>query len=218
MSRSIASSIASSIARAALKVICILTLVQLLTQTAAAQEAARESVPQPRRWEFRVASGTLIPTGELRLALRTADLTAAQVAWLPRPSLAVTGTFGWARSRDLGAVGTPKLDVFTSDLGAELRTAEWFAGRAVTVSPFVGLGAGMRSYDSRARGMDAAHTLSGYASVGGEVGYRRVGVRLEVRDYASGSGALAGAGASEARNDAVVMAALRLNRRPGVRR
>lgn len=199
---------------AALRILGILALFQLRPSIVAAQDSA----PQPRRWEVRIASGSLIPTGEQRSAVRSANLTAAQLAWLPRPSLAVTGTFGWARSRDLRFADRPKLDVFTSDLGVEVRPTTWFAGRAATFSPFVGAGAGARSYDSRSHGEGATHNLSGYAALGGELGAGRFALRLEVRDYASGFKPLAGVGTVDARNDVVVMAALRFNRRADVRR
>ena len=60
-------------------------------------------------------------------------------------------------------------------------------------------------------GGDATHNLAGYATVGGELGMGRVGLRLEVRDYVTGF-ELIDAGMSEARNDVVIMAALRFNR------
>jgi hypothetical protein len=86
------------------------------------------------------------------------------------------------------------------------------------LQPFVGAGAGARSYDSRSHGEGATHNLSGYAALGGELGAGRFALRLEVRDYASGFKPLAGVGIVDARNDVVVMAALRFNRRADVRR
>jgi hypothetical protein len=181
----------------------------LMSVTAAAQTPA----PQPAAWEFRVTSGALVPTGAQRNSLKDAQATAAQLSWVIRPSLAVTGTFAWARSRDVAAVGTPKLDVFTSDLGVEARGGQWFAERAVTFSPFVGLGAGMRSYNYRKLDVDATNNLAGYGAIGGELGIKRVGLRLEVRDYATGFKPLVGAGQSDARNDVVVMVGLRFKKK-----
>jgi hypothetical protein len=129
-----------------------------------------------------------------------------------RPSVAITGTFAWARSRDLTSTDTPKLDVFMSDLGVEARPAEWFLDRAVTFTPFAGVGAGARSYNYRKLDVDAAHNLAAYGTVGGELGMGRVGLRLEVRDYATGFKPLVGAGASDQRNDVVITAGVRFNR------
>ena len=139
-------------------------------------------------------------------------MSAAQLSWVVRPSLAITGTFGWARSRDVHTVDAPKLDVFTSDVGVEARAPKWFADRAVTFSPFVGLGAGARSYNYRKLDVDATNNLAGYGTVGGELGIGRVGVRLEVRDYATGFKPLVGAGKSDTRNDVVMMVGLRFTK------
>lgn len=178
-----------------------------------AHSAAGQTPPsEGRTWELRVTSGAFVATGNHRNAVANAQATAAQVAWVVRPSLAVTGTFTWARSRDRGLVNTPKLDVFTSDVGVEARPTLWFAKRAVSLSPFAGVGAGMRSYNYRKLEVDATNNLAGYASVGGELGIGRVGLRLEVRDYATGFRPLVGAGRSDMRNDVVMMAGLRFNR------
>lgn len=174
--------------------------------------AAQTPAAQTRTWELRFTSGALVPTGTQRNFLKDAQLSAAQLSWVVRPSLAITGTFGWARSRDVHTVDAPKLDVFTSDVGVEARSPKWFADRAVTFSPFVGVGAGARSYNYRKLDVDATNNLAGYGTAGGELGIGRVGVRLEVRDYASGFKPLVGAGKSDTRNDVVMMVGLRLTK------
>ena len=184
------------------------------SRTVSAQAAA----PTPRTWEFRVASGALYPTGAAKGVIKSADLTAAQLSWMPRPSLAISGTFGWARSRDLGSANTPKLDVFMSDVGVELRGAQWFAGRTVTFSPFGGLGAGVRSYNYRSIDANATHNVSGYGTLGGELVVGRVGVRLEARNYMSGFKPLVGAGKSDTHDDIVYMVALRYSRHRAAQR
>jgi hypothetical protein len=177
-----------------------------------APPAGAQTAPAARRWELRIPSGAFVPTGSQRRVLGDAHVTAAQVSWLVRPSVAITGTFGWARSRDLGAIDKPKLDVFTSDLGVEARPTSRMGRGAVSFSPFAGVGAGMRSYNYRKLNVDATHNLAGYAAAGGEMGIGRVGVRVEARDYVAGFRPLVGTGTSVARNDVVLMAALRFNR------
>lgn len=180
---------------------------------AATHTSAAQTLSAPaKHWEFRVSSGAFVPAGDQRNFLKDAHITAAQVSWLVRPSIAVTGTVGWARSRDVASVDSAKLDVFTSDVGVEARPAGWFAGRKVSFSPFVGFGAGARSYNYRTLNVDATNNLAGYASVGGEIGIGRVGVRLEARDYATGFKPLVNSGKSDTRNDVVIMAAVRFNR------
>ena len=175
--------------------------------------AAQSDSAHPAKLEFRVSGGELVATGAQRNSLKDAQLTAAQLSWLVRPSLAVTGTFGWARSRDVASANSPKLDVFTSDLGVEARPDTWVLRRSLTFSPFVGAGAGVRSYNYRNLDVDATNNLAGYGAVGGELGLGRFGLRIEARDYATGFKPLISRGSSAARNDVVIMAALRFNRR-----
>ncbi|MGZ8411890.1 MAG: hypothetical protein ACXW05_04090 [Gemmatirosa sp.] len=184
---------------------------QLSAQTPAAG-------PTPERgagWEFHVPSGTVVPTGAQRAALKRANMTAIQLARVVRPALAVTATVGWARSRDVASAGSPKVDVFTYDLGAEARAPRLIVGRGVTLAPFAGVGAGARSYNYRSLDVDATHNVAAYGAVGGELGVRRIRLRVEARDYVTGFTPLRGGGATAARNDVVVMAGLRYTRRGG---
>lgn len=184
------------------------TFLLLVAGTASAQPSSEPA----RRVELRVTGGAFVPAGSQRDALGDAHLSALQVAWLVRPTLAITGTVGWARSRDLALTGSPKLDVFTSDIGVEARPVEWFAGRAITFRPFVGAGVGARSYNHRALNVDATHNIAAYGAVGGELGLGRVGLRVEARDYASGFKPLTGVGSASTRNDVSLLLGLRFNR------
>lgn len=166
--------------------------------------------PQPPLWEFRMSSGTLIPTGVQRDVLKNAPLTVAQLSYLVRPMVALTGSFGWARSHDLASAAAPKVDVFTYDLGAEARAPERQAGHGVTLNPFAGAGFGGRTYNYRNLDVDATRNISAYGAVGGEVGFRRMHVRLEVRDYVGGFTPLAGGDQRDTRNDVVMMVGLRI--------
>ena len=184
---------------------------QTMTEQKPAQE--QSATEQKSKWEFLIASGTLIPTGAQRGAIKRANLTTAQLSYVARPHIAINGTLGWARSRDVASVGTPKLDIFTYDLGAEARASQWNAGHSVTFSPFAGGGAGARSYISRNNDSNAIHQFAPYVSVGGEFSFRpsvrRVHVRIEVRDYMTG---LFGQGTGGTRNDVVAMVGLRFTK------
>lgn len=181
---------------------CTLAAGNLSGQTAESQAAAQK----PARWELHVPSGALLPTGGQRDAIKRANISAVQISYVTRPSLAITSTFGWARSRDVAMTDSPKLDVFTYDLGAELRAPRW----KKSFTPFVGGGAGGRTYNYRKLEIDATHNLAAYGSVGAELAIKRVAVRVEARDYVAGFKPLNGAGASRTGNDVVVMAGLRL--------
>jgi hypothetical protein len=181
------------------------------TSGLSAQVADTQTTPkQTSRWELIVPTGTLVPTGAQRDAIKRGNLSAVQLTYVARPSLAITSTLGWARSRDVATTGDPKLDLFTYDVGAEVRAPRWVAGKAVSFTPFAGAGAGGRSYNYRKLDVDATHNLSAYGSVGGELGIRRVRVRVEARDYVTSVKPLFGEGSARTGNDVVVMAGLRL--------
>lgn len=162
-------------------------------------QAAREDFP---RWDFLVASGTLVPTGAQRGDIKRANLTAAQLLYVVRPELAFTATLGWARS---GNSADQKLDLGSFDLGLEARPVQWVIANGMTLSPFFGVGAGARGYNTRSSDVDTRYRMAAYAGAGGDLGIRRVHVRLEVRDYVSGS---SGQGTGGSRNDAVAMLGL----------
>jgi hypothetical protein len=189
-----------------------LLIIALGAGDAGAQTAPDRSVARSR-FEFVVSSGALLPTGDQRDALKTAKMTIAQVSYAVRPYLAVTSSLGWARSRDIATIDAPRLDVFTYDVGAELRADRWLSGRRLTFTPFAGVGAGGRSYDYRTLDVDATHNLAAFGSAGGELGYRRIRFRIEARDYVTGFKPLAANAASGRRNDVSLMAGFRITPR-----
>ncbi len=174
--------------------------VGLLTSTTRAAEAQVAAEPVPS-WEFVVPGGKLIPTGGQRDVLASAGVTAVQLSYVPRPTLAVTGTVGWARSRDVAAPNHPKLDVFLFDVGTELRAPRWIVRGAVTLSPFAGVGGGARAYNRRSLD-EITKGMTAYAAAGAELGFRRIRLRIEARDYLSGLEAL--------RNDVAMMFGIRI--------
>jgi len=173
-----------------------------------------QTAPQHKPgWELLVSSGVVVPTGAQRTRVAQGKLTAAQVSYVVRPALAVTASLGWARTRDIATVNEPKVDVFTYDLGAELRAPRLIGGNAISFSPFAGVGAGGRSYNYRSLSAPATYNVAGYGSVGGELGVGRIRLRLEARDYLAGFKPLAGEGAGRSGNDVVLMGGLRFVRR-----
>jgi hypothetical protein len=189
-----------------------LLVIAVLTFGGANADAQDKTAVRPASpWQLVVSSGSFIPTGAQRADLGRGKVTAAQASYLARPGFAVTASFGWGRTRDVAAPDTPRLHVFTYDLGAELRAVRWLDGRHLSLTPFAGVGAGGRTYDYRGVTADASHNVAGYASAGGEVGVGHlVTVRLEARDYVTRFKPLAGGGTSRARNDLMLVAGLRL--------
>ena len=174
----------------------------------AAPGAAARAQGAAAGFEFRPFVGAYVPTGEQRDLLKDAVLLGAQASWLVRPALAITGTFGWAPSKDRISSGDQTLDIYQYDVGAELRAVSWLAGGTWDFTPFVGFGAGGRTYDYRDLDVDASTNFAGYGALGGDVGVGAVALRVEVRNYVSRFKPLIGGGGGETRNDIGVAAGL----------
>ena len=105
---------------------------------------------------------------------------------------------------------SPKLDVFTYDVGAEVRAPSWITGKAVTFTPFAGVGRGWTELQLSQRSTSTRRTTSRRTAASAvSSASRRVRVRLEARDYVTGFKPLSGAGAARTGNDVVLMAGLR---------
>lgn len=198
--------------------IALAAMLVTLPLSVRAQAPAHADTIRQQRLELRITSGSLIPVGEQRQQLTRGPLSTVQLSWLPSPSLAVTGTAGWATSRDLTAVARRGVNAFAVDLGIETRPSRLVVGERVTFSPLAGVGAGARSYDYRSRHTDATHNVAAYAALGGELGYRRLGLRVEARQYLAGFAPMDGEGPTPARSDVMLLTSLRFNRRALARR
>jgi len=159
--------------------------------------------------------GAFVPTVDHRSVVWDAFAIGAQVGVGLRPSLAVVG--GALISQTAYRDGTrDDVTLVQYDLGLELAPGA-AAGTHRRVVPFLGAGAGVRSYD-RASGRDGAsgqrYFATGYASAGGELALGRVGLRVEARDYVSQSetrGMMAGVRSDDmagVRNDVTAVAGL----------
>lgn len=177
--------------------------------TGAAQDV---TPPHVRGFELRPYVGAYIPTGKQRDLLKDAVLVGAQASYSIIPQLAVTGTFGWSPTKDRITAGDQTLDVFQYDVGLEGRAPAWYTSGTGSWSftPFAGLGIGGRTYDYRDLDVSSKSEVAGYGALGGELGFGRVGARLEARDYVSRFEPLTGSGDAKTRNDVTLAAGLTL--------
>lgn len=194
-------------------VYAVITIIALWTGVRSVHAREVQAATSKSNWEFVTSSGAFIPTGVQRSIVKTGNVSTAQLAYVVNPSLALTTTVGWARSREVATPGSKKFDVFTYDLGVEARLPRVVFGGIKSFAPFAGAGMGARSYNYRNTEESAAHNMAAFGSAGGEVGARPVRLRVEVRDYVTRFRGLNGEGASSTRNDVVVTAGLRIAKR-----
>jgi hypothetical protein len=161
------------------------------------------------RFEFRPYVGAYIPTGDQRDLLEETLVVGAQASWRIIPQIALTGSFGWAPSKDRITAGDQTLDLYQYDVGGEARAPSWYSGDSWDFTPFLGLGIGGRTYNYRdLDNVDAKTNVAGYGAVGGAAGFGRMGFRLEARDYISRFEPLTGNGDAKTRNDVTIAAGL----------
>ncbi|HEU4994077.1 MAG TPA: hypothetical protein VFT29_04630 [Gemmatimonadaceae bacterium] len=183
---------------ALLGLILVITLLLASVRVVFGQAPSNES-----RGAIRPFVGAYIPTGEQRDFLKDAVLVGAQGTWNTTEMVALTGSFGWAPSKDKVTAGDLTLDAFQYDLGVEVHpSSAILAG----TTPFVGLGAGGRTYSYRDYSVDSKTNFDGYAALGLDALAGPVGLRLEARDYVSKFQPLAGGGESKTRNDLAIFA------------
>ena len=162
-----------------------------------------QDVRSSNGFELRPYVGAYIPTGDQRDILKDAVLVGGQASYRLLPQLAITGTVGWSPSEDRVTPGNETVDLWQYDLGAELRAPAWQTWGTLDFTPFVGLGGGGRTYNYRDLDVDAKTNIAGYGVLGGEIGFGRLGVRLEARDYVSRFKPFDGSD-SKTRNDVTV--------------
>jgi hypothetical protein len=179
------------------------------TASAGAQDQVLATRGASAAFEIRPYVGAYVPTGDQRDLLEDAVLVGAQASWRVIPQLALTGTFGWAPSKDRVTAGDQTLDLYQYDIGAEARAPAWYNAGSWDFTPFVGLGVGGRTYNYRdLDNVDAKTNVAGYGALGGEVGFGRLGLRVEGRDYISRFEPLIGDGDTKTRNDVTLAAGL----------
>jgi len=161
------------------------------------------------RFEVRPVVGAYLPTGKHRDMLDDAITVGVQGAYAITGYLSIVGTFSVTPSSDTRLTLDDDLDVFSYDLGAELQKSFTISGSGTTVSPFIGVGAGGRTYDYRDLAMHAESDVAAYAALGAHLRLHSVGVRIEAREYASSFRGLTGEMSShETRTDIAILSAL----------
>lgn len=163
------------------------------SSTARAEEDARR---------FHVAPfvGAYVPTGDQRDLLEDAVSAGLTASYEVHPYVAVLASFAWAPTKVKALALHDDLDLFQYDLGLEGHypfpvAVGW------SLQPFLGLGAGARTYRFRNLDVSSQTDFAGYVSAGLGLERGPFALRLSVRDYVSAFDGLTGGESSTARND-----------------
>ena len=179
------------------KLTLAVTLLAAASVAAAQDPASGSSVP---RFELRPFVGAYVPTGDQRDVMEDAPMIGGQLAYQFAPTLHVLGSLGWVLGTDKFRVADRGVQIFQYDVGVEYGVLRTLRG-GWDLKPYLGLGAGGRTY---AYGDDALSTgtcLAGYGAAGAEYQWGVTAVRVEARDYVHCfKSPIAGVG-SKTRND-----------------
>ncbi|HJU68282.1 MAG TPA: outer membrane beta-barrel protein [Gemmatimonadaceae bacterium] len=171
-----------------------------------------EAQVSERQFEVRPFLGAYLPTGDHRDLLGDAITAGMQAGYTITEHLSLVATLGVTPSSDKRIPRYSDIDLFTYDIGAEL-TKSFDVGQAgMTLSPFLGVGAGGRTYDYRDWNSKSETNFAGYGAIGGQLRMASLGVRVEARDYLSSFKGLIGEMPErETRNDLTIVTALSLS-------
>ncbi len=131
--------------------------------------------------EIRPFAGASIPTGPQRDLFDDAFLAGVQVAVELKPTLHVVGTFGWTPSRNTFTPAQNDVNIFQYNAGVELGFVKQLS-RTLELRPFIGAGAGGRSYNYQSTALADRSCFAAYGALGTEFQVGRAALRLEARD------------------------------------
>ena len=154
-----------------------LTSLMLASTSAVAQPSQRV------RPEIRPFVAAYLPAGALRDEFKSATTLGAQAALEVSPFMHVVGTVGWTDGHNKYASFSDDVTyIWQYDVGAEFNlTREW--GSSWLIKPFLGAGAGGRTYDYQAINVGTNTCTAGYSTIGSELQKGVMALRFEARNY-----------------------------------
>ena len=136
---------------------------------------------QSIRPEFRPFAGAYLPIGAQRDAFNDAPMFGLQLGFELRPTFHLLGSFGWIPGQTRYRVSDNNVNVYAYDAGMEWSIVRPFEPEW-TIRPFVGFGAGARTYSFKASELSTRTCASGYGALGTEFQLHRVAFRVEGRE------------------------------------
>ena len=138
-----------------------------------------------------VLIGGFVPTGAARGTVSNGYAIGAQIGIGLTPRVATVATVFVTQTK-LRAIDVNEVTLVQYDVGVEFVPGAPHESKH-RVIPFVGLGAGGRTYDVRDAGTTTRAYPAAYVSAGGEIRLQRLNFRMEARGYASRQESEAGA-------------------------
>ena len=165
---------------------------------------------QMKRFEVHSIGGFFVPTGDQRDELKDAMMLGLGGGYQLTPKLSVVGNFAWSGSKAKQLIDEPNVNIYHYDVGAQYRVAHLTTGGDWHFLPFLGAGIGGRTYDTEQNGVETQTNFTGYGSLGMEVQYKKLGWRIEGRDYLSSYTGLTGASDRTTRSDVGILTGMTL--------
>ena len=131
--------------------------------------------------ELRPFGGAYVPTGTQRDYFKDASLLGLQGAIELKPSFHVVGSFSWVDGKSKYNLGKANVDIFQYDAGVELAAVK-VLDRGWELKPFIGLGAGARTYQFSSDQLSNKTCSLAYGALGSELQIARIALHLEARD------------------------------------
>ncbi len=139
---------------------------------------AQNTVTKP---EIRPFVGASIPTGKQRDLFKNAPMYGVQAALELKPTMHLLGSFSYVPGQNKYSVARDNVNIFQYDAGMEFDMVHAL-GAGWELKPFVGLGAGARTYQFQSKQLNDKTCAAGYGALGTEFQYSPIALRLEARD------------------------------------
>lgn len=132
--------------------------------------------------EIRPFAGVFVPVGASRADFKSATMVGAQAAMELNRHFHGLASLGWTHGHNK-FFARDRTDIWQYDVGAEVNAVRDL-GWGWYFRPFLGAGAGGRSYNYRDTAK-TTHCTAGYGTLGTELQRNVVALRVEARDYLS---------------------------------
>jgi hypothetical protein len=135
------------------------------------------------RPEVRPFIAAYLPAGALRDEFKSATTLGLQGALEISPFMHVVGTVGWTNGHNKYASFSDDVTyIWQYDVGTEFNLTREL-GTSWLLKPFLGAGAGGRTYDYQAVNVGTSTCAAGYGTIGSELQKGVMALRLEARNY-----------------------------------